>query len=674
MDGNSQYLRRRLSAVLCADVVGYSAHMQNDERATHLAYKACLGDFVVPLVSKHFGNIVKSTGDGFFAQFDSVVSAMECAVAIQADLSVFQTKNAITPALQFRLGVSSGDVISEEEDIYGNDVNLAARLQEQAQPGAICITAGTYEQVCAKLAAQFEDLGDITFKNSESPTRVYACYPEGVALWANKTAMERIWRYSKFLSQMSSVKIMGAVALILTVAIGVFLGAPYLSHPSVHNGVSSSSAVTPTAEVRQPSIAVLAFEDRSQSPETRALSLGIGDTLATVLAASQRFFVIDPKSSLEYSSASPSVKDIAHQLNVRFLLLGSINQKGEKIRVNARLVDMETGRNHWAYSVIVDVNKVFDIEDRIANEVIAALSEGPRAPAGKGIRGGTRNIAAYRPFLEGWQLLKAKPTPDFDAAIPHFEKAILNDPNYGNAHAALAAAYVAKTQNYFPKTLGENKKDIKFRDDMLPNIWQARQEFLNKANIYLTLALREPTAYAHRISSQIHFLKGNHEAAAREARNAYLRDPNDADSAAEYGMSLIWNGETEDSIKEIEKAIRINPKGKNLYSAYLGIAKFVLKQHRTSMADLEAALDVDPQNELVMIHLTAVYGHLNEFEKARSIMNRLDRIRASHGSSRIYIQRIIRKLPYKLQSHRLHLVAGLHKAGMKYGMAHRTED
>ena len=159
MDGNSHLIRRRLSAVLCADVVGYSALMQRDERATHLAYKASVDDFILPLVQTHFGSIVKSTGDGFFAQFDSVVSAMECALDIQTNLSEFQKKNAVSPALQFRLGVSSGDVISEEKDIYGNDVNLAARLQEQAQPGTICITAGTYEQVHAKLAAQFEDMG-----------------------------------------------------------------------------------------------------------------------------------------------------------------------------------------------------------------------------------------------------------------------------------------------------------------------------------------------------------------------------------------------------------------------------------------------------------------------------------------------------------------------------------
>ena len=648
--------------------------MQHDERATHLAYKACLGDFVAPLISEHFGSIVKSTGDGFFAQFDSVVSAMECAVAMQAGLSAFQTKDAVAPALQFRLGVSSGDIISEEEDIYGNDVNLAARLQEQAQPGAICITAGTYEQVCAKLAAQFEDLGDITFKNSDLPTRVYACYPEGVALWANKTAMERVWRYSKFLSQMSSVKIMGAVALISTVAIGVFLSAPYLSLPSVHNEVSSSSAVTPTAEIKQPSIAVLAFEDRSQSPETRALSLGIGDTVATALAASQRFFVIDPKSSLEYSSASPSVKDIARQLNVRFLLLGSINQNGGKIRVNARLVDMETGRNHWAYSVLEDVSKVFDIEDRIANEVIAVLSEGPNAPVAKGIRGGTRNIAAYRSFLKGWQLLNVKPIPEFERAIPYLERAVLNDPNYGNAHAALAAALVAKPRYYFPATQNSGDKFVAVNEEALSDLWIMRQEILDKAFTHLNVALKEPTAYAYRISAQIHYQKNNNQAAALDLRKAYLRDPNNADSAAEYGMSLIWNGETDEGIKEIEKAIRINPKGKEEYGAYLGIEKFMKRRYRTALIDLESALNFDPYNELTMIHLIAAYSHLDEFEKAREYVKRLHHIRALRGFTLIYIQKIMRKLPYKHQSNRLHLAAGLHKAGMKFGKEHGKED
>ena len=646
--------------------------MQHDERATHLAYRACLSNFIIPIVSAHSGSIAKSTGDGFFAQFDSVVSAMECAVAIQTGLSDFQTQNTIEPTLQFRLGVSSGYVISEKEDIYGNDVNLAARLQEQAQPGTICITAGTYEQVHAKLAAQFEDLGDITFKNSESPTRVYACYPEGIALLAHKTTTSRLWRHFKLLSQKGAAKTITACALIMALASGALTGVSYWGVDPVDNDVSTSPVTIQSAAAHQPSIAVLAFEDRSQSSENRALSLGIGDTIATALAASQRFFVIDPKSSLEFSSASSSVKDIARQLKVRFLLLGSVNQKGQKIRVNARLVDTETGRNHWAYSVLEDVNKIFDIEDRITHDVIAALSEGPQAPPGKGIRGGTRKLAAYKPFLKGWQLLKAKPIPDFASAIHHLEKAILNDSNFGNAYAALAVAYLAKYHYIFPRKPYTRYSEVEERT--LSDIWATRQELLDKATTYLDFALKEPTAYAHRVSAQINFIKNNYEAAARDVRNAYLRDPNNADSAAEYGMSLIWNGETQDGIQEIKKAIRFNPKGRDGYGAYLGIAKFVQRQYRAALIDLNSSLSVKPKNSTAIIHMIAAYGHLAETENAQKFMKRLSNIRNSYVVRPEYIQRIMRNLPYKLQSSRLHLAAGLHKAGMKYGVGHRSED
>lgn len=184
-----------------------------------------------------------------------------------------------------------------------------------------------------------------------------------------------------------------------------------------------------------------------------------------------------------------------------------------------------------------DLDKIFDVEDRIANDVIAALSEGPRAPAGNEIRGSTRKIAAYRPFLRGWQYLKAKPVPNFEDAIPYLEKAVLNDPNYGNAHAALAAAYVAKSRYIFPgKFDGES---VAFNEGELSDMWIARQEFLDKARTYLNSALKEPTAYAYRISAQIHYIKNNYEAAARDARSAHITDTNDADSAADYGMSLI---------------------------------------------------------------------------------------------------------------------------------------
>jgi adenylate cyclase len=582
MDGNSQQLRRRLSAVLCADVVGYSAHMQHDERATHLAYRACIKNFIEPLISAHFGDMVKSTGDGFFARFDSVVAAVDCAIAIQSNISRHMQEKAIEPALQFRLGVNSGDVISEKEDIYGNDVNLAARLQEQAQSGTICITAGTYEQIKGKVTAQFEDLGDITFKNEGEPTRVFACFPEGAVLRNNKSKFKRCWRHLSEIASRRPFEIAAAGAVVTAFVISGIWGFNYSgkSSSSAHVVVEPSSAAIPT---ERPSIAVLALEDRARTTETRALSLGIGDTIATTLAASQRFFVVDPKSSLEFSSASPSLKEIAQQLKVRFLLLGSVNQKGQKIRVNARLVDMESGRNHWAYSVLEDIDKVFDIEDKIANDVIAALSHGPKAPTGLGARGTTRSISAYRPFLQGWQLLNRKPIPKFDAAIPYLEEAILVDSKFGNAHAALADALIYKSNYSYPY---QSNNHIVLTDVALTELWSKRQKLLAKANIYLEFALKEPTAYAYRISAKLNYLKNDFDAAARDARNAYLKDPNNADSAAEYGMSLIWKGEIEAGVNEIEKAVNTNPKEKKSYGAYLGIAKFSQRQYRAALSDL----------------------------------------------------------------------------------------
>lgn len=654
--------------------------MQRDERATHLAYKTSVDKFIVPLVEAHFGGIVKSTGDGFFAQFDSLVSAMECALDIQANLSDFQKQNTISPALQFRLGVSSGDVISEEEDIYGNDVNLAARLQEQAQPGAICITAGTYEQVRAKLAAQFEDLGAITFKNSGETARVYTCYPKGAVPWAGQSSAQKLLRIANKLFQNGPARIVAA-SVILTLAISGLINE--LGKPRENNHqklVGASPQTIPTRKAIRPSIAVLAFENRSQSSETRALSLGMSETIATALAASQRFLVIDPKSSLEFSSAEPSMQNVAEQLNVRFLLVGSVNQKGQKIRVNVRLVDIETGRNHWAYSVLENVSKVFDIEDKISNDVIAALSEGPRVPSGRGVRGGTRNIAAYKNFLKGWQLLKANPFPNIEMAISNLENAILIDPEFGNAHAALAAAYVFKS-HHISRFNSKNKmlpieeyKMLPIDEYTLSDRWIARQDYLEKANTYLNFALNEPTAYAYRISAQINYIKRDYEAAARDLRNAYIIDPNDADSAAEYGMSLIWSGETQEGVKAVEKAMRINPRGSDIYRSYLGVENFIKRRFRAAIENLETAIEVDPGNEMALIHTVASYGHLNLSQKAQEYIRILDNTREKRGVGPIYIQRILRKIPYKLQSDRLHLATGLHRAGMKYGIRHLAED
>lgn len=175
MRDEADQLTRRLSAVLCADVVGYSSLMHRQEEATHLAYKACLDEFIAPLIGGNAGQIVKSTGDGFIARFDSVISAVACALRIQEDLRAFQEREQIEPRLEFRLGVSSGDVIVEHGDIYGNGVNDAARLQALAKPGTICVTAGTYEQVFNRVSATFNDLGEHRLTPEGALIRVYSC-------------------------------------------------------------------------------------------------------------------------------------------------------------------------------------------------------------------------------------------------------------------------------------------------------------------------------------------------------------------------------------------------------------------------------------------------------------------------------------------------------------------
>ena len=302
-------MERRLAAILAADVVGYSRLMREDEEGTLGRLKALRADLFDPRVAEHRGRIVKTTGDGALVEFASAVDAVRCALAVQADLAEREAGTPEDAAMVLRIGINLGDIMIEGDDIYGDGVNLAARLEGLAEPGGVCLSASVHEQVRHKLDLGFEDLGEQSVKNIAEPVRVYRIVPDA---------------------------------------------------PVAAPGGEASPTLPD-----KPSIAVLPFDNISGDPEQEYLVDGITEDLITALSKIRWFFVIARNSTYTYKGQAVEVTQVAKDLGVRYVLEGSVRKAGNRVRVTAQLIDATTGRHVWAERYDREIEDIFDLQDEM---------------------------------------------------------------------------------------------------------------------------------------------------------------------------------------------------------------------------------------------------------------------------------------------------------------------
>jgi adenylate cyclase len=372
-------VERRLAAILAADVAGYSRLMGANEEATHAALMALRREVSEPKIAHHRGRIVKTTGDGFLAEFASVVDAVRCAVELQREMALRNDDVPSERRVQFRIGINIGDIIIEANDIYGDGVNVAARLETLAEPGGICISAIVYEQVQGRLDCNFMDIGEQSLKNIARPIRVYRVEP--------KTAPEE-----------------GA-------------------------GIVGAALVLPD----KPSIAVLSFQNLSGDPEQEYFADGMVEEIITALSRIRWLFVIARNSSFTYKGQAIDVKRVGRELGVRYVLEGSVRKGGGRVRITAQLIEAQTGAHLWADRFDGSVEDVFDLQDQVASSVAGAIE--PALQAAETARSEhrpTRDLSAYDLYLRA---LAMSPTPQ---AFQVLEEAIARDPHFGPA-LALAA-------------------------------------------------------------------------------------------------------------------------------------------------------------------------------------------------------------------------------------------
>jgi adenylate cyclase len=380
---------RRLAAIFAGDIAGYSRLMGFDEEGTLRQLKAHRKELVDPKITEHRGRIVKTTGDGMLVEFVSVVDAVRCAVDIQRGMAERNAEVPTDKRIEFRIGINVGDIISDANDIYGDGVNVAARLEALADPGGIMVSRTVHDQVCDKLSFGFEDMGEQSVKNIARPIGVH--------------------RVS--LAEMAPVA-----------------------------AAATASKSEPTSSNR-PSIAVLPFVNMSGDPEQEYFADGISEDIITGLSKLRWFFVIARNSSFAYKGKAVDVKRAARELSVRYVLEGSVRRAGNRVRITAQLIDASTNNHVWADRYDGDLTDIFALQDEITKKVVSAIE--PRLLEAEGVRALTRPPAD----LDAWEMVARassifwRMTPaDSEAAISLYREAVRQHKSYAPAHSMLAVA------------------------------------------------------------------------------------------------------------------------------------------------------------------------------------------------------------------------------------------
>jgi TolB-like protein/class 3 adenylate cyclase/tetratricopeptide (TPR) repeat protein len=647
VEDGSKSLERKLAAVLYADVAEYSRLTEVDEETTHRALNAHL-DALSNAIAHHNGRVVHYAGDAVLAEFGTVVEALSSAVAVQRE---FAAKNKDVPAdqvVQFRIGINLGDVIVDRDDLYGDGVNVAARLESLADPGGICISESVHSAAGNKLGLTYEPLGEQHVKNIARPIRAYRVLLDGevtecrTAVTASPNQRSNHWWL-----------VGGVIALIIAVG-----GTLLWIEPS-----ALKQETAPTAKqlsmTDKPSIAVLPFANMSNDPEQEFFADGITEDLITDLSKVSGLFVIARNSVFTYKDKPVKAALVAEELNVRYVLEGSVRRAGNQVRINAQLIDATTGGHLWAERYDGKLEDIFGLQDRVTQKIVdelavtLTLSETDTLAAH-----GTSSVEAYDAFLHGLRYLNVRDETDTEAyydARERFEEALRLDPNYGDAMAALSVTYWHSAAfkdfqgPYKSMAIDLAKQSLSLAANALAHRTLART-YLHLDGSLLTQVL------------DVQVSAMNMDLAVAEIRKAIALEPNNADSLADLAYYLAYAGEAEESIALIKRARRLNPNFPAWYHRPPGIAHLIKRDYGSAIEELIAWHRSEKLPMSSALLLTSAYALAGDAAKANETLLNL---RKSLPSTKHYtVQSFSRRFPFKHEDDRLLIEDGLRKAGV----------
>ena len=590
-------MERRLAAILAADVAGYTALMGADEAGTLRRLSELRREFLEPLLDAHHGRVVKLMGDGFLVEFSSVVDAVACALAWQAGVAERDRE------LRFRIGINLGDVIVEDDDIHGDGVNIAARLEGLAEPGGICLSGDAYRQARGRVEAEFQDMGEQALKNVAEPVRAYRVLAgelaAGAALPLAASPKRTLpWAF-----------VAGGLALLVIFAALAIWLAPWAPR---EEPASLSDMAFPLPD--KPSIAVLPFSNLSEDRSQEYFADGMSEDLITDLSKLSGLFVIARNSSFSYKGRQVKVRQVAEELGVRYVLEGSVRRAGEQVRINVQLIDATTGGHVWAERFDGNLADVFAFQDHVTEQIVEALAVNLTGDERlRQARQDTVDPGAHDAFLQGWEYYRRHTPKDFAKAIRHFERAIERDPSYGRAYSALALVYWKSVRQGYPWT-----REITPDSSDFVSFTTARTE----AERFVELALRNPTPLAYQVSSGMSWTYRQFDDAVAKARLAVDLDPNNPDGHVALAWALIFNGEPQAAVSAVEQARRLDPDHPQDYLYVLGMAKLSQGRFEEAVAALEGAQEWSPHFRSVNVPLAASYAHLDRHQDAQQAFDR----------------------------------------------------
>ncbi|MBY3274796.1 adenylate/guanylate cyclase domain-containing protein [Rhizobium laguerreae] len=581
-------MERRLAAILIADVVGYSRLSQIDEEGTRARFQADQNDVFEPAITRHHGRLVKTMGDGLLVEFQSVVDALRCAVEVQ-QLKATQSAAALPEhRLEFRIGINLGDIIVEGEDIQGDGVNIADRIQALAEPGGIAISGTTYDQVKSKVPVGFASLGEQRLKSITEPIRVYRVLLDPTA--AGKTLKTRRRLPRRHL--VAGV----AAAVILAFAGAALWWQPWM--PAKPPGPGERFAY-PLPD--RPSVAVLPFINVSGDTEHDHLAEGLTDDLITELSKVSGLFVIARHSVFAIRDSVGKIQDVAAELGVKYVLEGTLQRAGPRLRINVKLIDAVTGLSLWAERYDRQYADLFAVQDDVIGKIISALSVKLSARERDQLaRIPTENLEAYDYYMRAEQegfILRDVDT--YRRTLSFYQKAIDLDPGFANAHAGIARVAVDVWRNDY---------------NYLWSAAVARKIAYDAAG--QALKLDPNNARAHTVLALLQWVDGRETEAKNSANMAVAMEPNDAEAAANLALILVHTGSSGQAITEMEKALRLDPSPASSFQLLAGIVFYTAGDDQRAISLIEPTLDSLPKVEPAREYLAAAYADQGNETKA----------------------------------------------------------
>jgi len=585
----SDVLTRKLAAILYADVAGYSRLTGGDEEGTHRKVMAVL-DYTSDAISSSDGTVLRYAGDAILAEFSSAIAAVNTALAIQSKLASQNVSIADDEKVQIRIGINIGDVIQDRGEVFGDGVNLAARLEAAAPAGGICISSVVYEQLAGKIEAVFSDDGPEQFKNISRPVQVFR--------WTPGARLE----------------------------------------PENRGGESLE------AKSAKPSIAVLALANMNNDPALDFIGDGITEDLITALSKIHSFKVISRESTFSYKNTSIDVRQVAKELNVRYILEGSVRKAGSRVRVTAQLIDAETGHHVWAERYDREMEDIFDLQDEMVQIIAGALEPELNAvERDRAISKSPENLDAWELYQRALWHMWSYGNDGTRTAMELFRKSTESDPNF-----ALAYAYLAYT-HYITVIMGYTDDPEKSLEDGLAEAKKALKRDDKDAIPYFAIG-------------RIQMMMGNHDASIASLEKSIDLNPCFAQSYHGLGFAMALAGRFEESKKTVQKAIELSPKDPMMWA-------FTIVHSLTLVLNGEDEAGLDWAQRTLQIPTSTGYFAHAVMAAAKANLGRIDEARealaiALRERPNLSISFLKENMPTKYENGMDHYFQGLRKAGL----------